>query len=40
MRFDPADRLVFIEWVPDWELSRLEREVLLGNIFDVFDVWA
>ena len=40
IRFDPADRLIFIEWVLDWEVSRSDREVLLGNISKVFDVRA
>ena len=38
--FDPADRLVFFEWIPDWELNRLECEVSLGDVFEIFDMWA
>ena len=38
--FDPADRLVFVEWVPDWELNWLKCEVSLGNVFEMLNMWA
>ena len=37
---DTADRLVFVEWVPNWKLIRLECEVSLGKVFEVFDMRA
>ena len=37
---DTVDGLVFVEWVPNWEFSRLECEVFLGKVSEVFDMWA
>ena len=37
---DTADGLVFVEWVPNWELIQLECEVFLGKVFEVFDMRA
>ena len=38
--FDPADRLVLVEWVPDWEHDWLKCEVSFGNVFEVSNICA
>lgn len=35
---DTANRLVFVEWVPNWELIRLECEFSLCKVFEVSDM--